>query len=56
LSKRFRQHRTQGPAFQNGGVLVVKPGGECAYAFVSEVSGDMPSLSKVLGIARAARV
>lgn len=38
----------QGDAFQNGGVLVVRPGGEVAYRYISEVSGDHPPVADVL--------
>jgi prostamide/prostaglandin F2alpha synthase len=55
LSKGHFQHRTQGNPVQNGGVLVVRKGGECLYAYASEVAGDMPKTAEVLAAARAAR-
>ena len=54
LSKGHRQHRTQGDAFLNGGVLIAKKGGECTYAWVSQVSGDHPQTLDVLGAAHRA--
>ena len=52
LSKGHRQHRTQGDPFLNGGVLVVRQGGECVYAWASQVSGDHPKTADVLEVAR----
>ncbi len=54
LSKGHRQHRTQGDAFLNGGVLVAKKGGECTYAWASQVSGDHPQTPDVLDAAHRA--
>ena len=56
MFKGHRQHRTQGNAMQNGGVLIAKKGGACAYAFSSEVAGDKPRIDEVLAAARNARV
>lgn len=56
LSKGHVQGRSRGlDTFQNGGVLVVKQGGECVYAFDSQVAGDKPPISEVLAAARALR-
>ena len=55
LSKGHLQHKTQGNPMQNGGVLVVKKGGECVYAFASTVAGDKPPMADVLAAARAVR-
>ena len=38
----FRQGKTQGDPFQQGGVLVVLPSGQIAYHYASEVAGDHP--------------
>ncbi len=54
LSKGFMQGRTQGDAFQQGGVLVVKQGGEPVYFYASKVAGDMPPTSEVIGAAMSA--
>ena len=54
LSKGHRQHRTQGDALLNGGVLIAKQGGECVYAWASQVSGDHPKTEDVLVSARRA--
>ncbi len=54
LSKGHRQHRTQGDAMLNGGVLVARKGGECVYAWASQVAGDHPKTADVLEVARAA--
>ena len=52
LSKGQRQHRTEGDPLLNGGVLVVQQGGECVYAFASQVAGDHPRTSDVIEVAR----
>ena len=54
LSKGHIQHATQGNPLQNGGVLVVRKGGECTYAYASKVAGDNPPIKEVLAAARAA--
>ena len=48
----FRQQRTQGDPFQQGGVLVVRRGGELEYSSVSEEAGDHPPLDLVMSSAR----
>ncbi len=52
LSKGHFQHRTQGDALLNGGVLVAKQGGQCIYAWASQVAGDHPRTADVLKAAR----
>jgi hypothetical protein len=52
LSKGHRQHKTQGDALLNGGVLIVRQSGECAYAWASQVAGDHPKTDDVLVMAR----
>ncbi len=54
LSKGHRQHRTQGDALLNGGVLIARQGGECVYAWASQVAGDHPKTEDVLVMAREA--
>ncbi len=44
----FRQGRTQGDPWQQGGVLVVRPDGTVAYRFVSEAAGEQAPLGEVL--------
>lgn len=48
------QTRILGPAGQQGGVLVVLPGDEVAYAYLSEIAGDHPPAAEVLAALRAA--
>ncbi len=48
----FRQQRTQGDPFQQGGVLVVRRGGEIEFSYVSEEAGDHPPLDRVMSSAR----
>ncbi len=38
----FRQNRTMGAAFQQGGVFVITPGGDMPYRYVSGHAGDHP--------------
>jgi hypothetical protein len=49
-----RQRRTQGDALQQGGVLVVRPGGEVAWRFVSRASGDHASPAQIVQAIRGA--
>jgi hypothetical protein len=46
--KGFRQGRTQGDAWQQGGSLVVLPGGRVAFRYVSSAPGDHPSPDALL--------
>ena len=50
----FRQGKTQGDPWQQGGVLVVRRGGEPVYSHASATAGDHPPLDLVLAQARAA--
>ena len=43
-----RQGRTQGDPWQQGGVLVVAPGGDLLYAQASERAGDNASADAIL--------
>lgn len=40
LLQGFRQSRTQGTAFQQGGALVIAPGGKELFRYVSTEAGD----------------
>ena len=44
----FRQSRTQGQPFQQGGVLLVGRQGEVVWAYLSEEAGDHPSNAEIL--------
>jgi len=44
----FRQGKTQGDPIQEGGVLVVKRGGELIYGYASAVAGDHPPIDEVM--------
>jgi len=44
----FRQKKTMGSPWQQGGVLVVAPGGALKYAYASEEAGDHPPVQDVL--------
>ncbi len=44
----FRQSRTQGSAFQQGGVFVITPDGEMPYRYVSSFAGDHPGPEDVV--------
>jgi len=50
----FRQNSVEGDAWQQGGVLIVLPGGEVAYRYRSEVAGDHPGVSEVVEALRTA--
>ncbi|HEY7413513.1 MAG TPA: peroxiredoxin-like family protein [Vicinamibacteria bacterium] len=49
----FRQKRVQGDAWQLGGVLVVRTGGEVAFRHLSASAGDHPPVSDVLAALNA---
>lgn len=44
----FRQGRTRGDAWQLGGVLVVRPGGEVALRHLSSEQGDHPPVEEIV--------
>ena len=52
--KGFRQGRTAGDAWQQGGALIVLPGGKVPYRYVSLGPGDHPSPGKLLGALKKA--
>ncbi len=43
----FRQGATRGDAWQLGGVLVVRPGGEIAYRYLSSAAGDHAKVAEI---------
>jgi hypothetical protein len=52
--KGFRQGATQGDPWQQGGVLVVRRGGEPVLSFASEEAGDLAPTAEVMAAARRA--
>lgn len=50
----FRQGKTQGDPFQQGGVLVVKQGGAVEYGYASATAGDHPPIETVMKHAKQA--
>lgn len=50
----FRQGRTQGDPVQQGGVLVVKRGGQVVYGYASAAAGDHPPVDEVVAKALTA--
>lgn len=53
-TERIVQGRTQGHNAQLGGVLVVAPGGEIAYAHMADDASDNAPVEEILKAARAA--
>ena len=50
----YRQEGVRGDPNQQGGILIVRPGGEVAWAHVSRHAGDFPAPDEVLaGLAQA---
>jgi len=54
LRKGFRQGATQGDPWQQGGVLVVRAGGEVVLCLASEEAGDLVPTTEVMSAARKA--
>ncbi len=50
----FRQTKVQGDPWQQGGVLVVRRGGEVEWAYASATAGDHPPIDLVLAQAKRA--
>lgn len=48
LRRGFRQGRTQGSALQQGGALVIAPGGRLLWQFASTGPGDHPSVAQLI--------
>lgn len=48
LAKGHMQGRTQGDAFQQGGVVVVSPADGVRYAYQSDEAGDHPPVREIL--------
>jgi AhpC/TSA antioxidant enzyme len=44
---KHRQRKTMGDALQQGGILLVRPGGGVPYSYVSEFPGDHPPTDEV---------
>jgi hypothetical protein len=55
LKSGFRQGLTRGDAWQLGGVLVVLPGGDVAYRYLSTAAGDHPAVEDVIAALPAPR-
>ena len=55
LKSGFRQGLTRGDAWQLGGVLVVRPGGEIAFRYLSSAAGDHPPIEAVIAALPAPR-
>jgi hypothetical protein len=52
----FRQTRTRGDAWQQGGVFVISAEGELVFSYASEHAGDHPPVSAIVqALATAAR-
>ena len=54
MSAGFRQGRTQGDPWQQGGVFVVLPDGRVPFAYVSRFAGDHPEEADVVAAVRGA--
>jgi peroxiredoxin len=52
LRKGFRQGRTQGDPWQQGGTFVITPQGKTLYTHVSQVAGDHADLDAVIASLR----
>ena len=48
----FRQGRTQGDPWQQGGAMIVLPGGDRVWSFASKSAGHHPDLSQMLSALR----
>ncbi|MFT5686884.1 MAG: hypothetical protein ACI8RZ_007841 [Myxococcota bacterium] len=48
LKAGFRQGRTQGDPWQQGGVLVIRPDGSVPYRYLSSGAGDHPPPQEVI--------
>ena len=55
IARGAKQTGKQGDALQQGGVLVVKPGGEVAWRYASAIAGDHPAPERVVEAVRSAR-
>ncbi|MEQ9497743.1 MAG: peroxiredoxin-like family protein [Deltaproteobacteria bacterium] len=50
MSSGHLQGATKGDPWQQGGVLVIAPGGETRLAYLSEEAGDHPSIDAILAV------
>jgi peroxiredoxin len=48
LKHGFRQGKTEGDPFQQGGVLLIAPGGELRWSYISQQAGDHPTPAEIL--------
>ena len=52
LAHGFRQSRTQGHAFQQGGIAIVDSSGAIKWSFVSRFAGDHPAPAEIVATLR----
>jgi hypothetical protein len=52
LKDGFRQGRTQGDEWQQGGVLIVAPGGDVLWSHVSDHAGDNAGANEIIAALR----
>lgn len=45
---KYRQRKVMGDPLQQGGVLVVRPGGTITYEYISEYNGDHPAPTSIV--------
>lgn len=55
LKQGFRQGRTQGDEWQQGGVLVIEPSGEVVWSHVSDHAGDNADPDAIVAVLEQAR-
>jgi hypothetical protein len=48
----YGPRQVQGDALQQGGILIILPGGAVAFSFRSQASGDTPDYEMILGALR----
>lgn len=53
FARGYSQAKTQGDPLQQGGVLVIRPGGEVSFRFVSRASGDHVPPARIVAAVRA---
>ena len=53
-SEGFRQTKTMGHPFQQGGVIIVRPDGAIPYRYISESAGDHPDPAEIVTALRTA--
>ncbi|GAB4566488.1 MAG: hypothetical protein Tsb0020_18190 [Haliangiales bacterium] len=55
LQDGFRQGKTQGDVWQQGGVFVIGPGDRERYRYISAEAGDHPTIENILSVLTAAQ-